>query len=353
VTNAREIGDRPELCVTAATMLSSRRSSHLSLVVTALLLALCTYACGRIRPEESDDDGQDADTTGPVDPTQPDASKTPGQNREAGSSVDGSATTTLDAGSDASDGSVFLPPIDPTLPDPSPACAAGTGAAYLVAENGSFYTWDPSTLVTTKLGTLKCPTPDADRTPYTMTVTQTDAYVMYSDWSVYRVNLSTLACTATPFDVNQVSYPADVGIATTAAPNESLLVLGIRGEVLDLAAADDLTTMNLREIGPVTHMPVMGYPLDTKVDGYGRLFGLDSGGGLVMINATTAEGLGADDTGVVSPSAWALLTYNDRIFFFTGDNGDTVEWRLQTKTAKPMGAAGDRIVGAGSAPCLH
>jgi hypothetical protein len=98
---------------------------------------------------------------------------------------------------------------------------------------------------------------------------------------------------------------------------------------------------------------VIGYPVDIKVDGYGRLFASDFSGDLLMVDATSGRVLGFDHTGLATSSAWALLTYNDLVYYFMGDNGDAYRWDLMTKKAIPLGTIGDRIVGAGAAPCLH
>jgi hypothetical protein len=50
----------------------------------------------------------------------------------------------------------------------------------------------------TPLGTLACPA--AGATPFTMTVTESSAYVAYTDSRIYQVDLATLACTLTAFD---------------------------------------------------------------------------------------------------------------------------------------------------------
>ncbi len=326
---------------------TSSRASRIFLAVAAFVATLGSYSCGRIRQEDSGELPEHADTNADTSAGATDRDVATGPTGDAGGEAN---ATALDAGRDAS---VDVPTIDPTLPAPEPACAAGTGTAYLVAENGGFYTFDPSTATTTKVGTLSCPTANPSRTPYTMTVTETDAYVLYNDWSVYRVSLDSLSCTRTPYDGNQVAYPGDVGIATSGGAEESLLVFGTHRDTRDLAVTDDLTTLRLREVGPIMPLPPMGYPVDMKIDGYGRLFASDSQGSLAMIDPASGHVLGFDQTGLRSLSGWALLAFNDGVYFFTGDNGDTFRWNLTTKTAHRLGAAGDKIVGAGSAPCLH
>lgn len=312
----------------------------------SLVVTIAPLACGRIRA----DDGALDDT---VDV--PDAST--GIARRGDAARDAFDSSAADAGVDASavldaaDAAVILPAIDPALPDPEPACAPSAGTAYLVAENASLYAFDPRAVTTRKLGTIACPT---SATPWTMTVTQTDAYVLFNDWNLYRVRLDTLACTRTAYSSGQLGYPGDVGIGTSAGPDASLFVYGSQnGNGVHDLAMSDLSTFALAEVGRIAPLPVISYPVDIKVDGYGRLFASDFTGDLLMVDATSGRVLGLDHTGLVTSSAWALLTYDDGVYFFMGDGGDAYRWDLVTKKATRLGTIGDRIVGAGAAPCLH
>jgi hypothetical protein len=242
-------------------------------------------------------------------------------------------------------------PIDPGLPSPPAKCAPNTDtAAFLVSPVGNFYSFDPQAAKARRLGVLSCPSaPSAS--PFTMTVASDAAYVVYSDATLFRVELSTLKCTSTGFAEEQLA-----AIGTARGNPESLLMYSCTPRPQEACAPTlsriDLSSFMLTELGPIQPVPVIGYPVDAKGDAYGRFFALDASGSLIEVDTSTLALLGEDQTGLVAGPANALLTWNDELFIFTGAEGSVHRYDLATRQAIPLGAIGDTITGAGSAPCV-
>lgn len=250
------------------------------------------------------------------------------------------------------------PPIDPWLPDAAATCLPGTAAgAYLVASGGAFYAFDPSNRSSVRLGTISCPVPSG-ASPFTMTLSGRDAFILFSDGSLVRVDVQTLVCTPTLFVTGQLGFPGAVGLGTERVQDrERLLVYGaIRDEANQLITAfaraelDDFVLSGLTRLNP---KPRLGFPADVKVDAYGRVFIIDGAGTLVSVDNTTGTVLGRDETGLAAGPANALLTWNDEIYVFTQAQGLLHRYDIAAKSAVALGAIGDEIVGASAAPCLH
>ncbi|MGH7327080.1 MAG: hypothetical protein ACREJX_01895 [Polyangiaceae bacterium] len=288
------------------------------------------------------------------------------QARDAGR--DGSRDASLDAPrdapfeiADAGDAALpTIPGIDASVDlDSGTVCSdGGAPIVYLVSATGTFYSFDPPTLTAQSLGILSCPD-STSSSPFTMTVTQDAAYVLYFDGNLDRVDLSSLGCTATSFVPGELDFPGDVGVATSRsfdAGSEGLLVYGCvhdGGVCVPTLAKSNFTSFVLAEVGPLTPNPTnMGYPADISEDAYGRLFAVDASGYLIEVDSVTGTVLGQDATGLQAGAGWALLTWEDQLFFFTEINGTISTYDLATKQATTLGAVGDTIVGASAAPCI-
>jgi hypothetical protein len=244
-----------------------------------------------------------------------------------------------------------LPPVDVVRLTDASVCPVGGTTAYIISDSAELYTLDPQTLTTHLLGAVDCPSTSA---PWTLTASSSGRlYAMYQDWNLYEVDPKTLVCTEVARVAGQVSLGSADGI--TVSPDEggeSLYVYGQAVTTRDQAvlARGDLTTFVLSEVGPVTPAP-SDFPLDIRADAFGRIFGLARGGGFVEIDRTTAALVAEDHTGFVSSGTWALLTYNDSIYFFAG--GAVSKYDLATKNVMPVGDVGIAVMGASAAPCLH
>ncbi|MBK6691437.1 MAG: hypothetical protein IPG50_04435 [Myxococcales bacterium] len=250
-----------------------------------------------------------------------------------------------------------IPPIDASLPDATAMrCVdGGSSAPYLVSDTGEFFRFDAANGSATLLTSLVCPAgPSA---PWTMAVTSDAAYVLYTDWQLYRVDLRTFACSATNYVEGQLGFPANVGVATVGTlSGDRLLVYGLGsfdgGPSGAMLASSDLSSFELDPVAPIVPNPI-NYPVDIKSDAYGRLFAADASGLLLSVNASTGQILGRDETGIASGGSWALLVYEEQIYLFTGARGQVHRYDIATKQASQLGNTGHTIVGAGAAPCLR
>ncbi len=246
----------------------------------------------------------------------------------------------------------FVPPIDANRPDVSAFCTdGGSTTAYLWAASGELYTFDPPTLTTQPLGMVSCPTMQG---PWTLSVTREGiGYMIYQDWNIYRVDLSTLECTTTPYVPFQLGFTGQEAIAVSrGTATERLFVYGVDQTQTPTLAVTDLASFVLTPVGLVTPNP-MAFPLDMQGDAFGRLFALSETGELLDIASGSGALLGEDQTAFNDPGGgWAVMTWNDELFFFGGTT-TIYQYDLTTKNLTVVGQVNDEIVGASAADCIH
>jgi hypothetical protein len=266
--------------------------------------------------------------------------------------------STFFANDDAGD--AFVPPIDAAVPvDAAVSCgnSPATNVAYLIGQGGGFYSFDPVSLQTVLLVTDACTTGSS---PFTMTVTETTAYIMYQDDSIYALDLASLACTPTPFNPSAVGLNGPFGLASGyEGAKEWLYAYGCvssGSQCLPTLARIDPSTFAIDlvgGVGPLPPDPQSDFPVDMKADGFGRLFAIDFAGTLLEIDPTTARVVGFDATGFQTEAAEALLTWNESIYLIGGEDGEVETFDLSSDALRMLGELYEPFVGAGSAPCLH
>lgn len=233
-------------------------------------------------------------------------------------------------------------------------CAdGGFPVAYVLDLNGLLYTFDPATLSTTLVGAPACG--DAAGA-WDFTVSREgNAYIIYDDWKIFEVDLHSpsLPCTPTAFVNGQLGLTGN--FTSTVLPTstgEQMLFYGTpAGGASPILARSDLTTFVLSEIGPVDVPSQFGATiLDVKADALGRLFGLSEDGMFDQINPASGELISALNTPFASAN-WALLTFEDQLYFFGGQNVSGFD--LATRALTVLGTVGPTVVGASAVPCLH
>jgi hypothetical protein len=262
--------------------------------------------------------------------------------------------TSFDATPDVDFGDTFVPPIDGATPDGSIFCADGGGVttAYLWAASGLLYTFDPPTLTATPLGMVNCP---SNNSPWTLSVSRAGfGYMIYEDWNIYQVDLSTLNCSTTPYVPFQLGFTGEEAIAVSrGTATERLFVYGVDSNQTPTLAVTDLTSFVLSPVGAITPNP-MAFPLDMQGDAFGRLFALSESGQLLDIASGSGSLLGEDQTAFDdADGGWAIMTWNDELFFFGGSQGTIYQYDLTTKQLTMVGQVNDSIVGASAAACIH
>jgi hypothetical protein len=263
-----------------------------------------------------------------------------------------------DGGAEAETGSQDVvtsptfPPIAPVTLAPGPAECAGGAApqAYLLTDDATLLSFDPSSLSTRVLGTVAC---SSSTEPLAFTVSASGtAYILYRGGSLFEVNLSTLSCTRASYESGQLGLDVPLAMTVGAGPaSDRLYYYGADVETPELTFSD-LMTFSVFEVGALgpPNMPAL---VDLKVDAFDRLFGLANDGSLIQIDPATGAILGEDHTGWNGQgSGSAMLTWGGDLYFFEGGTGNVSRYDLASKTSKPMGSVSVSLVGAGSAPCV-
>ncbi len=275
-----------------------------------------------------------------------------GQPRDASPAVDSPAPRP-DAAADAADAPAPLPDatadVEPT-PDAATQCPdGGSPVAYLIDGSGTFFTFDPVGPTTTLVGRPSCP----DAAPvWDFTISREGtAYVTYEDWRIFQVDLRTLTCAPTPYRSGQLGVTAFTATVVPTAAGEAMLYYANPGPAgAPVLARSDLTSFALTEIGPV--VPELGAgnaTYDIRGDALGHLYGLSSGGVFLDLDPSTAALLSATPT-TFRGSSWALLTYEQQVFFFGG--ASVYSYDLAARTASFLRDLPVSAVGASAAPCL-
>jgi hypothetical protein len=248
-------------------------------------------------------------------------------------------------------GAPSLPPISGAQPANAPAvCADGEPPkAYLWAQDGTLFAFDPGTLETRSLGVVPCST---SANPWTLTVTTSGtAYMLYDDWSLYEVSLGTLACEPTAYQPGQLGFLGQEGITVGAGNTADRLYVYGDG-ASPMLGVSDLSSFDLFQIGAITPGPA-AFPVDLRSDAYGRLFALATGGVLEQLDPATGAILGEDATGFeATQGGWALMAYDGELYFFGGDTGGVSRYDVASKALFPVGQVNQVIVGASATPCL-
>jgi hypothetical protein len=265
--------------------------------------------------------------------------------------------STFFANDDAGD--AFVPPIDAAVPDAAIVCGNSPTAsvAYLIGQGGAFYSFDPVSLQTVLLVTDACTTQSS---PFTMTVTETTAYIMNQDNSIDALDLASLVCTPTAFNPSAVGLNGPFGLASGYEGSKEWLYaygcVNSGNQCLPALARIDPSTFAIDlvgGVGPLPSDPQNDFPVDMKADGFGRLFAIDFAGTLLEIDPTTARVVGFDATGFQTEAAEALLTWNGTIYLIGGEDGEVETFDLSSHALTMQGELYEPFVGAGSAPCLH
>jgi hypothetical protein len=242
-----------------------------------------------------------------------------------------------------------VPPIA-ALPVTAPAiCANGAApSAYVLAQNGTLFSFDPTTLAMQALGVPACAN---DASAFAVSASGT-AYVI-SD-ALYQVDLTTLACTRAPFPAAQVGVTAiAVGAGTSSdrlwsyAPTPAPSV-----------GVSDLSTFVRFQTGAFAPAPWTG-TVDLTMDAYGRLFALAIDGTLVQLDPATGAIVGQDMTGfdgtnggVLVSGTMALMAYGGQLYFFSGPSGALSRYDVSTQQLQPLGLLDQAIVGASAPACV-
>jgi hypothetical protein len=247
-------------------------------------------------------------------------------------------STGLDGGTGA--------PADGHAPDALDPCADGAPppVVYALDGDGILYRYDPVTGQSTALGTPNCGNPNI---AWTVTASVDHAFIVFTDWTLDVVDLTTLACTGTPFDASQVGLEDEFGVAAMGSgANERIYVYGVPGDGAGpVLAVADTQSYALQVVGRVLPAPgTGGTVVNLTASSDGTLYAFSPLGLVLQINATNAAVLQSVDTGVTTDGTWATIAYGSHLFLWV--DSDVVGYDLATHTRTGGIDAGVSAIGA-------
>jgi hypothetical protein len=244
-------------------------------------------------------------------------------------------------------------------PDAAPNCAGGTtDVIYLVGLDATLRSFNPKTLAVSPLGAISCPQDGGTATPMSMAVDRNaQAWVLYSDGHIFKVDIASRACTATTYAPNQhniMTFGMAFALDTQGGDTETLYISDAAGTGLGKI---DLTTMTLNFINPYT--PNYTAPAELTGRGDGKLFAF-----FVQIPVTIA---GIDKTNanvltynIPSPAnvgpSWAFSSWGGNFYVFTKTGNATTSHvdlydPVADKISTIVNDVGIEVVGAGVSTC--
>jgi hypothetical protein len=250
-------------------------------------------------------------------------------------------------------------PVDAGPDAPAPTCDdAGFTYIYLLTAQRHLYTYDPPTNAFGFVGAVDCPAA-AGEAPYSMAIGRGGtAFVLFTDGSLFRLSLATLACSATGFVPDQQGFHTfGMGFSSDAHdPGETLFVAeSTVGALSKGLASIDTTTLSLAFVGaydvPLGRMALTG-------TGDARLFGFSAtepgpGSDLSEIDPQTAKVITSNGLLGDTQSAYAVAFWGGALYLFTSPGSLTVVTRYDPadQSLHPLGTNPETVVGAGVSTC--
>jgi hypothetical protein len=243
-------------------------------------------------------------------------------------------------------------------------CSASAKLVYVVDIGNTLSQFDPMTKTFHDLGKLNCPaSPGA--TPFSMGVDRNAiAWVLYSNNQLFRVDTSSLACTATTWHSQTNLAQFGMGFSTdqSGGSTDTLFVAG--GTMIDGASTSTLAKLDTgvftaQPVGSVTGWPELTgnsnaelwgwFPSDATGSSTPRVEQIDktSGHAIKTYMLSSLQGM---------PSAWAFAFWGGDywIFLAKGLELSTTVYQMDGTNGTIKGstpANGRMIVGAGVSTC--
>lgn len=217
--------------------------------------------------------------------------------------------------------------------------------AYALDDVGTIQRFDPQTAQTHPLGAPQCGNGNVQ---WTMTATSDTAYIVYTDWTLYRVDLATMTCTPTPFQASQLGLAGEFGVAVTGSgSSQRLYVYGLQaGHTGPVLAVADTSSFSMTLVGAVVPTPPQAaFPVNLTADPLsGTLYAFSPQGWVQKIDPATGKVLDAADSGVTTSSTWATIAFGPQLLLWVGPRVDGYD--LATRTVTSDRDAGVFAVGA-------
>ncbi len=245
------------------------------------------------------------------------------------------------------------------------SCSDASKLVYVVDENNQLLTFTPTTKMFSSLGTLSCPaTPDpllgTAATPFSMAIDrEANAWILYNSGELFKVNTSTLACTATSWQTQAGLALFGMGFSTEAAGGtaDTLFIAGSSDPGLTNAtlARLDINSMQATPLGTVDGSP------ELTGTGSAELWGFFPGAsGARVEKLNKANGAAAQTYNLSAlagePSAWAFAFWGGDfwVFLMRSTETSTNVYQISGSTGQvtsTTAAPGKTIVGAGVSTC--
>jgi hypothetical protein len=244
----------------------------------------------------------------------------------------------------------------------SPGCSEASQYVYVVDDVATLYRFDPPSLTFTSIGILNCPAAFLE-TPFSMAVDRNaNAWVVYTDGTLYQVDTTTANCTATSFAPGQsgfVTFGMGFSTAGVGSTQDGLYVS-------DSAYGGSTATKGLATIdtGSLALLPIGLYDqLSARAEltgtGDGRLYGAFEGTPYIVaeIDKTNASIKSqAPQTAIqyapgTSNFAFAFWGGSFWLFVGPGFSTDVFQYDPAAGTTLLKTSVGFAIVGAGVSTC--
>jgi hypothetical protein len=258
---------------------------------------------------------------------------------------------------------VALPTIDSSAHEASTPTGCADAAAtlvYVLSDAGQLYSFDPSSLAFTLIGTFACN--DGTATPFSMAVGRTGMGYSVFGFSghLFRLHTANAQCDRTPYVPNQQGFNV-FGMGYVATPNdggERLYVTDNEygGPASKGLAWIDMNTFTLNFVGQF-QLAVDRGELTGTADGRLFMFYQNtalSGAHIAQVDPATAVILAQDDLKVnAAGGAWAFAYWGGDFWIFTSRSGPSAVTRYTPGTHAEVSSttAPAQIVGAGVSTC--
>jgi hypothetical protein len=229
---------------------------------------------------------------------------------------------------------------------PCPAGETPTELAYALDRVGVLYRYDPHTARAVMLGTPSCANGNVQ---WTMTATRDTAYIVYTDGSIFSVDLATMACSATSFDLNQLGIGTEFGVAAVGSgPSTRLFVYALpAGANAPILAVAPVSTFALTLVGSIHPAPPdSSFPVNLTADTAGQLYAYSPGGFVQKIDPTSGAVLQSRQTDVATMSTWATIAYTPELYLWADSR--VVGYDLSSGAHTSDNDAGIFAIGASS-----
>jgi hypothetical protein len=351
----------PAISEVSSELFWPRRATVLAMARTtaAFLYAGLAVACGPSSPTRSfatTPTGESGSTSTP---------SSGGSSGQAGSGVtgpeQGSGATQPGAGLSLGQGA------SDDASAPGSDCSDASKLVYVIAdETNEMYSFAPDKLLFTKLGVPNCQT---NASVNSMAVDRSgNAWINYDDGSIWKVDTTTLNCTATSFMSGQDGFSPNLsmGFSSDAAgsSDETLFVSDNTGDDTTNAngkgaARVDLTTFALTPLGSPYTGSVAGWRCELTGTGDARLFGFFTTTPAYLAEIQKADGTTPQATALPGVDAtmggYAFSFWGGKFWFYTASTSRTSDVTMfdptTSQTQVMLKNIGFTIVGAGVSTC--